>query len=305
MAEFKKLKMQVDPSINDLIKKNAEEIINNEEVTSYLKDKNIVPTTDFVTKHLSTLLDLSDDLKICNGCLDPLKCPKERKYLVFDLKVNGDLLIRNFEYCSKYKIIDNIKRRFVFKDFPIEWVLKPISTIDISGYRTSILTSFYKIKRNPKASLNNVKWLYLKGLNNTGKSYFLANLANAYADFFKVDAGFVNAPKKFAELKELSITNKDEFAKQMEQLSQVEILVLDDFGNEFVSDYIRDNIVISILNERASNNLPTFISSSYSINEIETLYSTNKAGALRSKKMCELIKSYIDKEIEVTSAACY
>jgi hypothetical protein len=45
----------------------------------------------------------------------------------------------------------------------------------------------------------------------------------------------------------------------MAELENCDLLVIDDFGSEFKSDYVRDQIVMPLLNERAKNNRPDLL----------------------------------------------
>jgi len=81
--------------------------------------------------------------------------------------------------------------------------------------------------------------------------------------------------------------------------------VLDDFGNEFKNDLIRDAIIFPIISARANKKLLTIITSDFTISEIVTLYSTSKAGALRAKQIGSLIKSTAKEEISFGDLAIY
>ena len=47
----------------------------------------------------------------------------------------------------------------------------------------------------------------------------------------------------------------------IEQLKMVEVLILDDFGGETLTGYLRDEVLGAILQERMTNNRLTFMSS--------------------------------------------
>ena len=84
-----------------------------------------------------------------------------------------------------------------------------------------------------------------------------------------------------------------------------EIKHIDDFGNEFVNDFIRDTIIYPIISTRHNKNLMTIFTSDFTIDEIETLYSTSKAGQLRAKQICKIISTSVKKEIDLGTLAIY
>ena len=93
--------------------------------------------------------------------------------------------------------------------------------------------------------------------------------------------------------------------KKLELYSNIPILVLDDFGNEFKNDFVRDAILFPILSTRASKRLLTIFTSDFTISDIEALYSNTKAGAIRAKQIAKLIQSMCDEEISLGDISIY
>ena len=98
---------------------------------------------------------------------------------------------------------------------------------------------------------------------------------------------------------------KEDFDKKLDLYSNVPILVLDDFGNEFKNDFVRDAILFPILSTRASKRLLTIFTSDFSVSDIEALYSNTKAGAIRAKQIAKLILSMSDEEINLGDISIY
>ena len=73
-------------------------------------------------------------------------------------------------------------------------------------------------------------------------------------------------------------------------------MVIDDFGNEFKSDYIRDQIVIPLFAERSRAGLRTYFTSQYTLDEIKQLYSLHKS-YIEGSRVSKLIEKNIDKVI--------
>ena len=81
--------------------------------------------------------------------------------------------------------------------------------------------------------------------------------------------------------------------KRINVLKQTNILILDDFGAEYISDWFRDDVLMPIIQYRQSARLPIFVSSNYSISEItEVLASTNNRSS--SVKAARLTNRLID-----------
>ena len=79
----------------------------------------------------------------------------------------------------------------------------------------------------------------------------------------------------------------------------VEILLLDDIGAEYLTEWSRDEILEPILNYRMENNLATFFTSNYSIDELEKHFSLG-GNSLRSRRILDRIKT-LAKEVDLIS----
>ena len=79
------------------------------------------------------------------------------------------------------------------------------------------------------------------------------------------------------------------------------MLVLDDLGNEFRSDFVRDNVFFPILSYRAKNKLFTLITSNYSIEDICTMYSTNAASKPKIEQIRQMLNLMCKGEITLPS----
>jgi primosomal protein DnaI len=151
-------------------------------------------------------------------------------------------------------------------------------------------------------------WIFIKGGPNTGRTYVTAVLCNKL--FAEKDLGpiaFLNSPERIKELNDLSYSKeKDKFEKTMNLYQNIPVLVFDDFGNGYVSDYIRDAIIQPIIAKRAQKRLLTIFTSDYSIDEIGTLFTTNQnAGAIRAEQIKKILKALCGKEINLGDLPIY
>ncbi|XIF20339.1 MAG: primosomal protein DnaI [Acetilactobacillus jinshanensis] len=108
------------------------------------------------------------------------------------------------------------------------------------------------------------KGMYIYGRWGVGKTYLLAALANRLAKD-GVETTLVHFPTFAVEMK-ASIQNNT-VAQKIRSIEQSPILMLDDIGANVMSAWIRDDIFSVILEYRMQNELPTFFSSNFSMNE--------------------------------------
>ena len=80
------------------------------------------------------------------------------------------------------------------------------------------------------------------------------------------------------------------------------ILMIDDIGADAMSSWIRDEVFGVILQYRMQEQLPTFFSSNFTMDELEQHLSVTQRGdeePLKAKRIMERIR-YLTKEIEMT-----
>lgn len=189
---------------------------------------------------------------------------------------------------EKRRLLEN----YYLRDFPDAWL-----TASVKSFKTAREKALKKIISSPLRREILKKWVYLYGEQGGGKSYALAAIANDLARQNKKVA-FINANQRFDELKGLAVKEKNKFDEVMKTLESIEYLVIDEFGSEFKSDYVRDQIVLPLLSERSKEHRITFFASDYSLEEIEELYGAKYGGRLIAKKLVSLIRNNLNPEAE-------
>ncbi|MGL5977621.1 MAG: ATP-binding protein [Erysipelotrichaceae bacterium] len=134
--------------------------------------------------------------------------------------------------------------------------------------------------------------IYLYGKPGVGKTYLAAALANKYAKSGK-SCAFINVPN-FTSSCKLLMQEKSLLDRKLRQLKQVDVLVLDDIGGESVSPWIRDEILLPLLNERMEKNKLTFFTSNFDYALLESHYRSNSNGSdepIKANRLLERIKA--------------
>ena len=77
-----------------------------------------------------------------------------------------------------------------------------------------------------------------------------------------------------------------------------DVLLIDDIGAENNSSWARDEVLGTILQYRMDNNLTTFFTSNYNINELETFLAETPKGIdeIKARRIIERIKYLTIKE---------
>lgn len=249
--------------------------------------KSLGLTKNEVKANLTVLLEYQADQAICSSCPGRDKCPKDNKLSELSLELVGGRLKRFVGPCRKEKDRISLASRFFIASCPEEWFSPDPPDME---NRDEVFDALLKATNGT----GRYPWVYVIGDSNSGKSFILAKVANRYS-FDHPGCAFVSTPDIVDELKDESIRAKAKFNSDMKRLEECPLLVFDDFGNEFMSEYNYSTIVYPLLNARAKAKAVTFFSSDFTFDEIASLYSS-KIGEIRALQLKNLLRKCAGKE---------
>lgn len=143
------------------------------------------------------------------------------------------------------------------------------------------------------------KGLYLHGAFGVGKTYLLGAIAHELSTF-GYQSTLVHYPTFATEMRG-SVGDQTTTSK-LEAYKNAPILMLDDIGAEYPTSWIRDDVLGVILQYRMQNELATFFSSNFNMEELENNHLRyNQNGddeLLKAKRILERIRFLTD-EVEV------
>lgn len=256
---------------------------------------------DKVEENIVKIYDLVRDINYCSKCPGVKKCAKSNPLLCTRIIYSQGEVDRQMVPCKELLKDISFKKQFVVRDFEEDWLDSSLRSVDRTSGRNKAMVKYHDFIKNKQAS-----WIYLTGNKNSGRSYFAAALIVDAARKNRGPVCFLNSTLRLREINDLGYgKKKNEFDKKLELYSNIPILVLDDFGNEFKNDFVRDAILFPILSTRASKRLLTIFTSDFTISDIEALYSNTKAGAIRAKQIAKLIQSMCDEEISLGDISIY
>lgn len=258
-------------------------------------------TNKEVRDNVGKLHDYQEDFNTCKGCPGFDKCPKKNKHISISVYKEGGYIETRSEPCEKLLKEIEIESKYLAKDFVPEWRNSRLKNLDLSENRRPLIKEFVNITKGKSN-----KWLFVKGNHKVGKSFVLVTFANEFVELGLGKVAVINAAKQFKNLADIAYSDKEGFKSTIELLSTVPLLVIDEFGQEYKNEFIRDQIVIPVLNARAHSELPTFFSSEFTIKEMQQLYSIGKnGGAIRGKQLGSLLTDMCEKEYDLTGASIY
>lgn len=107
--------------------------------------------------------------------------------------------------------------------------------------------------------------IYLSGPFGVGKTYLLGALANELAEK-GIKTTLVHFPSFAVEMK--SAIGNNTVAEQVDRIKKAPILMLDDIGADSMSSWIRDDVLGVILEYRMQQQMPTFFSSNFTMDQL-------------------------------------
>ena len=265
--------------------------------------KELGMTDEVMERNITKIYDFVRDVNYCRKCPGIKKCKKDNAYVISKVTYSYGVVENQLIPCPEILKRVSFERQFLVKDFADEWLDVVMSDIDKSKSKTEAMEVYMKYLRN---ECND--WIYLTGGIGSGKSYFAAALSIDLAKRGlkgKSPICFINSSKRILELSDLNKQKSDDFKKKLELYSTVPVLVIDDFGHEFKNDFIRDAIINEIITTRCNKKLFTIITSNFTLDEIEVLYSTSNAGAIMSKQIVRTIRAMCKKEINLGDLKLY
>lgn len=144
--------------------------------------------------------------------------------------------------------------------------------------------------------------LYLYGNFGVGKTYLLGAIANELAREKNVASTMVHFPSFIVEMR--NSIKQNNVGLKLEAVKETPILMLDDIGADLMTTWARDDILGVILEYRMQEELPTFFSSNFSMDELEAHLAINNKGEeepVKAQRLMERIR-FLSREFEMAGA---
>ena len=235
-------------------------------------------------KNTSSLMEAAKEFENCSNCKGLENCPNMIKGALMKAEKNNNGVVFSYVNCSKNQQ-EQYKKNMTIYELPLKIRNASISEIyNDDKSRSEILKAMKKFKdeylKNP-----NIKGIYLHGNFGSGKSYLISALFN---DLAKKDikSVIIHTPELIRSIKDSFDTD---YSERFNEVMTAPLLLLDDIGAEYLTAWSRDEVLEPIFQYRMDNELPTFFTSNYSIDELEKKFIINN-DKMKAKRLIERVK---------------
>ena len=265
------------------------EIFEDEDVKAFLEQHKEELTPEAIRKGMSALLEFRMER-------DARKNNKEVKAPGLEpcLEVHNGFILVNYKRTEEAirEERERKRKRLIHSiNMPKNIAEARFSDTALTPERQDVIGELLKFINSYKPnSTEYQKGLYLAGPFGVGKTYMMGALANELSEN-GVETTLVNVPTYSAEIKQAIATNTVE--AKLVSIKNTTILVLDDIGAEMNSAWFRDEVLMVILQHRMLQELPTFFTSNFTIDQLEAHFAHSNKGdqeLLKAKRLIERIR---------------
>ena len=265
------------------------EIFEDEDVKAFLEQYKEELTPEAIRKGMSALLEFRMER-------DARKNHKEVKAPGLEpcLEVHNGFILVNYKRTEEAirEERERKRKRLIHSiNMPKNIAEARFSDTALTPERQDVIGELLKFINSYKPnSTEYQKGLYLAGPFGVGKTYMMGALANELSEN-GVETTLVNVPTYSAEIKQAIATNTVE--AKLVSIKNTPILVLDDIGAEMNSAWFRDEVLMVILQHRMLQELPTFFTSNFTIDQLEAHFAHSNKGdqeLLKAKRLIERIR---------------
>lgn len=280
--------LSFDQEVESTRNKSLQELIKRKDIREFVEKNHL-------SKHALEdawvdLLAYVEDHDICTNCQGIKDCPKvnigQQITLSYDTYVHRDVC--SCPYGLEKHENDQLLSRYHYNNMSTKLALTNLKTLSKEALNNpgsmKIIKQLIEYINKPGGK----GMMICGGMNRTK---MMAGMMNELARR-GYEVGICHVPTLMADVKASFNSNED--TSLVELVKNIPYLLLDSIGEENVTNWSRDEILAMILDYRILNELPTFMTSAYDLDDLETIYMNkynDKREQLRAKNIVSKMKA--------------
>lgn len=286
------IKVSSEVKYQDISQMKQESILRlskNKNIKSFLQAHHL--NGDIMNDYWVEFLDYEEDSQMCENCQSLKSCPKASIGMYKVLSYYDGQVVLEMESCELGKELQD-KRELLEKftsNMNEELLLTNLFDLDIVKNIDKLppnniraLTMILKYVDHPTD-----KGLFLHGDDPLSNITLMCGMMNQLARQ-NHHIGVIHFPTFLIDLKSSFSTNE---SNDLEEIMKIDYLLLDSLGEENVTGWSRDEILLTILSYRLINHLPTFFTSIYGYNDLKKVYTLRKGDEMKAKAIISKIQT--------------
>lgn len=280
--------LSFDQEVEETRNKSLKELIKRQDIRQFI-ERNHLSKKDLEDAWVD-LLAYVEDHDTCINCQGIQECPKanigQQITLSYDTYVHRDVC--SCPYGLEKHENDQLLSRYHYNNMSTKLALTSLKNMTQIAMNDAgsmkVITKLVEYINKP-----HVKGMMICGGINRTK--MMAGMMNELARR-GYEVGLCHVPTLMADVKASFNTNED--TSLVELVKNIPYLLLDSIGEENVTNWSRDEILAMILDYRILNELPTFMTSAYDFDDLETIYMNkynDKREQLRAKNIVSKMKA--------------
>ncbi|WP_342044688.1 primosomal protein DnaI [Bacillus sp. OTU530] len=278
-----------------------EQVLSHPRIQQFLLEQEGEVTTSMLEGSLVKLYEYIGQSMNCDECQTLEQCKNMLQGYHPHLVIQGKRIDIQYDRCPRKVAYDERKKQESL--IQSLYVPRDILEASMGGLDLSQLERVQAIRAASEFLKEyelgkKVKGLYLYGPFGVGKTYILGAIANELAER-KISSMLVYLPEFLREIK--SSIQDNTISDKIDAVKRVPVLMLDDIGAEAMSSFVRDDVLGAILQFRMLENLPTFFTSNFNMQELEHHLTYSQRGEeerMKAARIMERIK-YLAKPVQV------
>ena len=249
--------------------------------------KKLMPEYDINVFNCNSFKRVYDEKNNCKNCKNINECKNldNRCQYIYE---DGSFILKQ---CDKSIKEDELNRKnSLIKTF---YLPKKVLEADINDFDliSDSRKKIYNFTQDFILSIKNNEYhegLYIYGGFSKGKTFALSMISKEIAKAGK-KVLLIYFPDLVSDLK--GAMNTGRYDEVLNMLKTVDVLMLDDFGAENITPWLRDEVISPVINYRLQDEKPTFISSNLDENELisHLAITKNSSDMIKSKRIVSRI----------------
>ncbi len=238
-----------------------------------------------VLNYSEKILFFINENRPCETCSGIKHCPKAEKGLVYCLfRDDYNELMAKYQSCEPYYQYFGKAQNIVYSSYPIEDILDAKTDEFISLLSTQDSQFISMVAALVKQA--KTKGCYLTFKKASEHKKFVLILVSVLINTY-----FCAIIKMSSFLQELKscFKNKEKYDQLFYKVENAPILIIDHLGEETISAWSRDDVLLSILNYRLDHDLVTIFVSEFELKQLSLLYRLQN-DHLKADKLISKIK---------------